>query len=97
MGDDAGVCIQCGQPMHKTDKFCPECGHKVEVVEVVEILDDPGETRAEEPTAPPPRRSRRTLVIAGVAAIGLILAGAAWWGLTQNSAAKDQYKRPARC
>jgi hypothetical protein len=87
MGDDARFCAECGQQMHETDKFCPECGHKVEVVEV---LDEPAAEELPQP-APPPRRSRRTLVIAGVASIGLILAGAAWWGLTQNSAAKDQY------
>jgi uncharacterized membrane protein YvbJ len=73
MGDDARLCAECGQQMHETDKFCPECGHKVEVVEV---LDEPAVEELPEP-APPPLRSRRTLVIAGVAAIGLILAGAA--------------------
>jgi hypothetical protein len=39
-----------------------------------------------------PHRSRRVPLVAGVAAIGLILVGAAWWGLTQNTAAKEQFK-----
>jgi chromosome segregation ATPase len=34
-------------------------------------------------------------VIAAVVAIGLILAGAAWWGVSQQSAAKDQYTASA--
>ena len=88
--EDDTVCSECGQPLHPTDKFCPECGHHIEVVEVVEVIEEPEETEVLEP-APPPHRKRRVLVIGGVAAIGLILGGAAWWGLTQNSAAKDQY------
>lgn len=88
--DAAAVCSECGQPIQHSDKFCHECGHKIEVVEV---LDEPEEAATEEPHGPTQsaRRPRRGLVIAGVAAIGLILAGAAWWGLTQTSAAKDQY------
>ncbi len=89
MEDDAVACSECGQAIQDTDKFCPECGHKVEVVELVEE-PPPDQTEVLEP-AKPPRRKRRGLVIGGVAAIGLILAGAAWWGFTQNSAAKDQY------
>ncbi|HQR80738.1 MAG TPA: hypothetical protein PLT68_11005 [Actinomycetota bacterium] len=90
MEDDATVvCSECQQPIHAHDKFCPECGHKVEIVEVVE---EPAEETAVLESAPAaPKRTRRILLIAGVAAIGLILAGAAWWGLTQSSAAKDQY------
>lgn len=81
--EDEPVCSECGQQLHPTDKFCPECGHHIEVVEVVE--------EPEESAPAPPRRNSRVLVIGGVVAIGLILGGAAWWGLTQNSAAKDQY------
>lgn len=87
---DERLCTECGQPLHPTDHFCPECGHKVETVEVVE---EP--TEELEPTAQPPSHARRNIVIAAVVAIGLILAGAAWWGLSQQSAAKDQYNASA--
>ena len=86
--DTAPVCSECHQTIHASDKFCPECGHQVEVVEVVE---EPDETAVLEPEPAPAKKSRKVLIIGGVAALGLILAGAAWWGLTQNSAAKDQY------
>jgi len=86
--EDEPVCSECGQQLHPTDKFCPECGHHIEVVEVVE---EPEETEVLESAPAPLHRNRRVLVIGGVVAIGLILGGAAWWGLTQNSAAKDQY------
>ncbi len=87
--DTTAVCSECHQPIHASDKSCPECGHKVEVVEVVEEVPD--ETEVLEPEPTPAKKSRKVLIIGGVAALGLILAGAAWWGLTQNSAAKDQY------
>ncbi len=60
------------------------------------VADEPEEAVAEQtevlqPTPDPKPKRRRILVITGVAALGLVLAGAAWWGLTQNSAAKEQY------
>ncbi len=90
--DTTPVCSECRQPIHPTDKFCPECGHKVDVVEIVADDAPTDELQpTDEPAPEPKRRSRRPVLIAGVAALGLILVGAAWWGLTQNSAAKDQY------
>lgn len=88
-----GSCSECGSTLHSSDKFCPECGHHVLVVEIV--TDDTEVLQPVEPEPPSPAepsRSRKPLLIAAVAALGLILGGAAWWGLTQNSAAKDQYK-----
>ena len=95
MEDDTNlVCSECSSPLHPSDKFCPECGHKIATVQLVS--DEPEEAVAEQtevlqPTPDPKPKRRRILVITGVAALGLVLAGAAWWGLTQNSAAKEQY------
>lgn len=84
--DTTRVCSNCQHALQTTDKFCPECGEHVPAVEVVPEDDPTPETV--EPVA---SKSRRPLFIgAAVAAIGLIIAGAAWWGLTQNSEAKEQ-------
>lgn len=91
----ADTCTECGSALHSGDKFCPECGHQVPAVEIVtddtEVLR-PAEPEALAPSPPGSKRSRKPILIAAVCAIGLILAGGAWWGLTQNSPAKNQYK-----
>jgi C4-type Zn-finger protein len=53
--DTTAVYSECHQPIHASDKFCPECGHKVEVVEVVEEV--PGETEVLEAEPAPAKKS----------------------------------------
>lgn len=89
--ETAQLCAQCGAELHATDKFCHECGQPVSVVDVVTEVQEVVESAPDGAAEPTRRRSRRVLVFAGVAALGMILAAAAWWGLTQNTAAKDQY------
>lgn len=84
MEDVERTCSECGHPLQPADHFCPECGHAVDV-----------ELKVEEPDAAPPKRTRLPYIIAAVAAVGLVIAGAAWWGLSQRSAAKEQYQTSA--
>lgn len=82
---DVETCTECGHGLQAEDHFCPECGHKIE--DAVELVED-------EPDAAPaqPRRNRLPFIIAAAVALGIVLAGVAWWGLTQQSAAKEQYE-----
>jgi len=84
------ACAECGSDLQPRDKFCPECGHKIPMVEV--LSDDTEVIEKEEIPPPPQKRSRKPLLVGAMVTLGLILAGAAWWGLTQNSEAKDQYQ-----
>lgn len=91
----AGTCTNCNQPLHSGDRFCPHCGEAVPQVDVVDEQTESTEVLAEQPD-PVQKKSRRIVgIVAAVAAIGLVLAGAAWWGLTQNSEAKRQYAASA--
>lgn len=90
--DGEPICSECSQPLHDSDKFCPHCGHPVPTVE---LPSDPQEQDAAELPEPTARRTRRTVVMAGVAAVGLIIAGGAIWGLTRSSEAKQQYEASA--
>jgi len=83
MKDVQRSCTECGHELQSVDHFCPECGHKADEVE---LEQEPTEVLA------PARRNRLPFIIAAVVALGLVLAGAAWWGLSQRSAAKDQYQ-----
>ncbi|MEI2785397.1 MAG: zinc ribbon domain-containing protein [Candidatus Nanopelagicales bacterium] len=93
MDDAAQICSECSHPLHPEDKFCAECGHPAPE----RIANQDVEIDVE---APPPkavvatarRKPRFWVILGGVAAIGIILIGAAWWGLSQNSAAKDEYE-----
>jgi hypothetical protein len=85
-------CTECSQPLHSGDKFCPHCGHSVPAVELPRDVTPEPEP---EDSPVPARRKRRIAVIAAVAAVGLIIAGGAIWGLTRSSEAKKQYEASA--
>ena len=93
MDDAAQICSECSHPLHPEDKFCAECGHPAPERSAnpdVEIEVEAPPTNAVVATAR--RKPRFWVILGGVAAIGIILIGAAWWGLSQNSAAKDEYE-----
>ena len=75
MEDVQRSCTECGHELQSVDHFCPECGHKADEVE---LEQEPTEVLA------PARRNRLPFIIAAVVALGLVLAGAAWWGLSQR-------------
>ena len=71
------ACAECGSDLQPRDKFCPECGHKIPMVEV--LSDDTEVIEKEEIPPPPQKRSRKPLLVGAMVTLGLILAGAAWW------------------
>jgi hypothetical protein len=85
----SGLCTECATALHPGDKFCPECGHHVPTVEV-----EPQEQEEEAQPATGPKRTtmRNPFMIVGIAALGLVLVGAAIWGLTRDTAAEEQYQ-----
>ncbi len=90
--DAEPICSQCSQPLREADKFCPHCGHSAPVVELP--AEDPVEPAPTDVPAPA-HRKRRIALIAGIAAIGLIIAGGAIYGLTRSSEAKKQFEASA--
>lgn len=109
MGNESSQCPDCGVPTYEGMKFCGECGAKTPTVRVVsdphiddvpgvDGQDDEGPVEIwdtnDEPLVPA-QKSKKKLVIAGTAALGLGLLGASVWGITQASQAKEQYEASA--
>ena len=88
------ACAECGSDLQPRDKFCPECGHKIPMVEVLSDDTEVIEGRNSTATA---EAIPQTLLVGAMVTLGLILAGAAWWGLTQNPKPRTSTRRRDRC
>ena len=73
------ACAECGSDLQPRDKFCPECGHKIPMVEV--LSDDTEVIEKEEIPPPPQKRSRKPLLVGA-----MVWAWAGLFGLRRNRA-----------
>ena len=86
------ACTQCEAPLDETDKYCPDCGEAVPLLNLHADADD--QPQIDLAFLKDPRlRSRRTVLIAGVAFAAM---AALIWVSTRDSATQRQYNRSAR-
>lgn len=100
MSDDTARCSECGSELSMPVNFCPDCGHKAPAPAVTiesesddVTVDEPASSSAEPSSSKP--GLKKPLLIGGIAAMGLVMAGAAIWGLTRSSIAETQYEASA--
>ena len=82
------TCPGCGAAVPGVDNFCPGCG--AHVPRVIVPVSEGGP-----PTGPPRRKRGVGLALAAVVVLGLVLVGAALYGLLRQTPAEKQYDASA--